>query len=349
MTNQAAQTMPELPEPWTIRYHDDATGREIGPPTPLYTADQMHQYARDYAAALSQTAGVPEGWKLVPVEPTDAMMEAAMQREDDEPLSSWGKIVPAPHEAIYCAMLAAAPSASGGDVWTREMVADVHRRGEELYRRIHGANPPPAASVSERARALLAAEYRAAGFNAAADWIAEADMDAEENDLDRCVIRALEQALTQQRVAEWSDDLRAVLDAASEASQVPLMWLANQDFSPEQTKAWLCEAVDATVEEGAFSGSLHQVAEEGTGHVVAFTGCGPKSAANAKFLIWCVHFILKHRDALATTPQPSADAVRELVLLSRGLAKRTFNRSTAEMYIHFADKLESLLSGGFHA
>ena len=42
-----------------------------------------------------------------------------------------------------------------------------------------------------------------------------------------------------------------------------------------------------------------------------------------------------------TTPQPSADAARELVLLSRGLAKRTFNRSTAEMYIHFADELES--------
>lgn len=60
MNNQAAQTMPELPEPWTIRYHDDATGREIGPPTPLYTSDQMHQYARDYAAALSQTAGVHE-------------------------------------------------------------------------------------------------------------------------------------------------------------------------------------------------------------------------------------------------------------------------------------------------
>ena len=53
MNNQAAQTMPELPEPWTIRYHDDATGREIGPPTPLYTADQMHQYARDYAAMLA--------------------------------------------------------------------------------------------------------------------------------------------------------------------------------------------------------------------------------------------------------------------------------------------------------
>ena len=58
-------------------------------------------------------------------------------------------------EATARAMLAAAPAASGGEVWTREMVADVHRRGEELYRRIHGANPPPAASVSERARELV--------------------------------------------------------------------------------------------------------------------------------------------------------------------------------------------------
>ena len=61
-----------------------------------------------------------------------------------------------------------------------------------------------------------------------------------------------------------------------------------------------------------------------------------------------VNHIVKSADELepATTPQPSADAVRELVLLSRGLAKRTFNRSTAEMYIHFADKLESLLCQG---
>ena len=59
----------------------------------------------------------------------------------------------------------------------------------------------------------------------------------------------------------------------------------------------------------------------------------------------------RRRQARSSTPppQPSADAVRELVLLSRGLAKRTFNRSTAEMYIHFADELESLLSGGSNA
>ena len=62
MNNQAAQTMPELPEPWTIRYHDDATGREIGPPTPLYTSDQMHKYARDYAAMLAAAPAARRGW-----------------------------------------------------------------------------------------------------------------------------------------------------------------------------------------------------------------------------------------------------------------------------------------------
>ena len=97
----------------------------------------------------------------------------------------------------------------------------------------------------------------------------------------------------------WSDDLAAVLEAASEASAVPLTWLANREFSPEQTKAWLCDAVDNTVEAGAFSGELHSIAEEDSGLTVAFTGCGPKSGANAKFLIWCAHFILKHREALS--------------------------------------------------
>ena len=66
MTNQAAQTMPPLPKSFGEHcvYDSVRIMREPG-----YTADQMHQYARDYAAALSQTAGVPEGWRLVPIEP----------------------------------------------------------------------------------------------------------------------------------------------------------------------------------------------------------------------------------------------------------------------------------------
>ena len=123
MTNQAAQTMPELPEPWTIRYHDDATGREIGPPTPLYTADQMHQYARDYAAALSQTAGVAEGWKLVPVEPTEAMCEAAMSSlgwSRSQAAATAAPITPASpmmegSMKVWSGMLAAAPAARVDD------------------------------------------------------------------------------------------------------------------------------------------------------------------------------------------------------------------------------------------
>ena len=225
--------------------------------------------------------------------------------------------------------------------------------------------PAAAASVSERARFSKQVHDMLIDLRAASS-IGRPITGDELHELEQDILRALEQALTQQRGAEWSDDLRAVLDAASEASQVPLMWLANQDFSPEQTKAWLCEAVDATVEEGAFSGSLHQVAEEGTGHVVAFTGCGPKSAANAKFLIWCVHFILKHRDALATTPQPSADAVRELVqrwrdredaheqnalhACSIGLKESADSMDEKARALRgFADELESLLSGGSHA
>ena len=45
---------------------------------------------------------------------------------------------------------------SGGEVWTREMIADVHKRGEELFQRI---NPQAAAPVSERARELVRRAY----------------------------------------------------------------------------------------------------------------------------------------------------------------------------------------------
>ena len=239
------------------------------------------------------------------------------------------------------AMLAAAPAASG-------VHPDALPDGTLSKSTAKRVTALAAVSVSERARGYR--QHDAIEF-------AVRDLGYSPAEAAR-ITAAIEQALTQQRGAEWSDDLRAVLDAASEASQVPLMWLANQDFSPEQTRAWLCEAVDATVEEGAFSGSLHQIAEEGTGHVVAFTGCGPKSAANAKFLIWCVHFILKHRDALATTPQPSADAVREYVTELRAQADQKMGvagacahdgdraryKSAAQLLRRVADELESLLS-----
>lgn len=74
----------------------------------ITTTEHLRRFAkRIQAAALP---AVPEGWVLVPREPTEAMLEAAMQREDDEPLSDWGKLVPAPHAEIYAAMLAATPA-----------------------------------------------------------------------------------------------------------------------------------------------------------------------------------------------------------------------------------------------
>ena len=103
-------------------------------------------------------------------------------------------------EATARAMLAAAPAASGGEVWTREMVADVHRRGEELYRRIHGAHPPPAASVSERARELLAQQYMGSKFaHLNAIGLCIRDGSIADDTAISFALRAIEQALIQQR------------------------------------------------------------------------------------------------------------------------------------------------------
>ena len=114
MTNQAAQTMPELPVALASIHADGYWTTDDRRPDwkwparqRVFSVDQMHQYARDYAA-----------------------------------------------------MLAAAPAASGGEVWTREMIADVHKRGEELFQRI---NPQAAAPVSERAQEKIATMDAATG------------------------------------------------------------------------------------------------------------------------------------------------------------------------------------------
>ena len=65
MTNQAAQTMPTVPQAFFDEFGVNAD-------------DRVMDYGRAcYAAALSQTAGVPEagvqeGWVLVPAHGTDA-------------------------------------------------------------------------------------------------------------------------------------------------------------------------------------------------------------------------------------------------------------------------------------
>lgn len=72
------------------------------------TLNEAHSLAQ---AVLKESAPaqMPDGWQLVPIEPTEAMLVAAAKQEDETPLSAWGKIVPADHRDIYKAMLASAP------------------------------------------------------------------------------------------------------------------------------------------------------------------------------------------------------------------------------------------------
>ena len=174
MTNQAAQTMPELPAPCKQPFYFCNKCGHMGDSGPshtredgelcdysavggdsYFTSDQMHQYARDYAAALSQPAGVTEdnnieileayaqgvndgragmhgptamdGKAIVEIDPLeDCVADACSFLASDAGWARYGRHRE-DHEKRYRALLAAAPAASGGE-------------------------PPSGASVSERAR-----------------------------------------------------------------------------------------------------------------------------------------------------------------------------------------------------
>src|SRR5688572_5585834 len=74
-TNEAGHGLPELPEP-LISGGNDNSRPDLGRGCTGYTADQVQQYAKDYAAALALSRGVPADMVLVPREPTDAMVDA---------------------------------------------------------------------------------------------------------------------------------------------------------------------------------------------------------------------------------------------------------------------------------
>ena len=125
MNNQAEQTMPELPKAWGFARNVDGqieirigpvcppnrSGGLATPWAPMFGGDQMHQYARDYAAALSKTAGVPEGWMLAHRQTLEIVGEELARARD--------KVKPAERawladlNRVVRGMLAAAPAASG--------------------------------------------------------------------------------------------------------------------------------------------------------------------------------------------------------------------------------------------
>lgn len=89
--------LPPLPETTvSTAYHIDGCGE------PAYTPEEMQEYARQ-----AVREAVPEGFVLVPVEPTEAMLQAALDCQDADPEDG-------PASEVYYgykAMLAAAKEA----------------------------------------------------------------------------------------------------------------------------------------------------------------------------------------------------------------------------------------------
>lgn len=292
MNNQAAQTMPEPVTASMCPSSDYAKGWN------------------DCLAALSRTAGVAEpngklvGWwngimpDVTERSPYGPSVRCGADAEDsahDIPLyDGYNPIHYRQPDA-----LAAAPATSGGEarrVWQCPACpSSVEYAGKvappcprcdtttELDP-IAKPSPPAAASVSERARSLLADAFRDHGYPRAAESLEAGFTDS----LDECALAAIEQALTQQR-----------------GEAVARVIFTNRKKPDVE---WLTDTV-------------------------------------------------KRDTLLYTTPQPSADAVRELVRRWRDEAERIAaqeeHANSPEDYAGFldakTDELESLISGGSHA
>lgn len=302
MTNQAAQTMPVI---------DDFNGdnaKLIESARALIRLSDSGSLAphgiggharailsafivRTEAAALSQTAGVAEGWKLVPVEPTEEMCEAAMSSlgwSRSQAAATAAPITPASPMMegamkVWSGMLAAAPAASG-------VHPDALPDGTLSKSTAKRVTALAAASVSERdgssAHCIGGGNWSPWDlFRLSTDMKLPVNLPAEKAiELRRDIERALEQALTQQR----GEAIYQFRDAYG---------------------AWR----DTTK-------SHYQVEDR------------------------------HDKRILYTTPQPSADAVRELVSKMYGGAVAVGSDGQwVSVRRYLLDELESLISGGSHA
>lgn len=106
----------------------------IGPVEVLaYTAEQMQAYA----IAAIEAQGVPDGWQLVPKEPTDVMVRAALHLD----LSYMPGHDGPDRAAVYKAMLASAPPAPqakpqpllSSEIWDNDAIMEVNADAQLPY------------------------------------------------------------------------------------------------------------------------------------------------------------------------------------------------------------------------
>lgn len=129
------------------------------------------------------------------------------------------------------------------------------------------------------------------------------------------------------------EDFKSVLAAADETGAGPMEWQAITEILPEQAKEWCCKMVDGNVEAGDYSGEMHMIGEIATGRQIAVTGCGPKGAVSAKFLIWAAHFAMKHREALPELLAAAEEAATLRAELAEMKAKLVDCREAGERHV----------------
>lgn len=288
MTTQAAQTMPTLPRPyWKAGDVKDDYGNPYNE-TDLFTDDDMRaMYQQGYAAALAQTAGVAEGFVVVPARLTaENGAKGLLSGEFHE--RSFHTCDECDGEGYddsgdACEVCDGSCTIEQKVTVSWDNIKAIHRRMVEHFAAsipvpsaasVGGVHPDAlpdgtlskstakrlaAASVSGRARDLLASVYEADG------WVQHA-ADIRSGVTAKREVRALEQALTQQRG-----------EAAAHASGVP---------------GRVTDALVSTVE-----AAMHACYMDHDDYRLTTTLLHDMAVAAVK--------------VVAATPQPSADAVRE--------------------------------------
>ena len=199
-----------------------------------------------------------------------------------------------------------------------------------------------AASVSERARALMAQAYRDGGFPHAAGTLEAGVIDS----VDSCALRALEQALTQQRACATCGGRGEIGGHVGQTAE-------TFDYVTEPCPECTTPQPSASVMEPGALHALVTAANAVLAENPADDGMWTLEQAvrpfNAPMPAECANGCPTNQacDYCQYAPQPSADAVRELVKRWRELSVKSHRDGQYQGYDTLrlcADELESLLS-----